>query len=128
MGPIEAAAFRLPGLDVLVCEDEWLIRSNTVEMLRDAGHRPVEAMTAGQALEALGTQKFDVLLTDIGLPDMSGVDLALEAKRLAPWLGIIFASGYSEADKRSDVPGALRIGKPYQISDIERALERLRAG
>jgi len=114
-------------LDILVCEDDWMIRNNTVDMLRDAGHRPTGATTGQEALDALGVQKVDVLIADIGLPDMSGVDLAVAARRLWPSLGIIFASGYSEADAPSNVSGALRVNKPFQISDIESALARLMA-
>lgn len=120
MTPMTAAA-----LDILVCEDDWLIRTNTVDMLREAGHRTIGVPTGEEALETLQTQKIDVLIADIGLPDMSGVDLAVAAKTLRPALGIIFASGYSEADAPSKVSGALRITKPFQISDIERALVRL---
>ena len=112
-------------LDILVCEDDWMIRSNTVDMLREAGHRTIGVPTGEEAIETLRAQKVDVLIADIGLPDMSGVDLAVAAKTLQPALGIIFASGYSEADAPSKVLGALRITKPFQISDIERALVRL---
>ena len=116
-----------PALDILVCDDDWLIRTNIVDMLREAGYRPSGAATGREALDLLDTQSVDVLIADIGLPDMSGVDLAIVARSRGPGLGVIFASGYSEADAPSNVPGALRIAKPFQISEIEKALEQLLA-
>jgi CheY-like chemotaxis protein len=114
-----------PALDILVCDDDWLIRTNMVDMLGEAGYRPTGAATGREALDILDRQQVDVLIADIGLPDMSGVDLAITARRLLPELGIIFVSGYSETDAPSNVPGALRINKPFQINEIEHALEKL---
>ncbi len=113
---------RPAGLKILVCEDEWLILTNTMDVLGELGHLAVEASNGRQAMQALQNQTFDVLLTDVGLPDMSGVELARQARLLAPELAIIFASGHSAIAGSETVAGAVFLTKPYQSTDVARAL------
>ena len=82
--------------------------------LRDA--KPEEH----EALEALQHTVFDVLVTDLGLPRMSGEELARRARQAAPSLRVIFATGHE--DYRSDLPGATLLVKPYDFKGVEDAL------
>ena len=65
-------------------------------MLADLGHNVVQAGTALKALELLSRSPVDLLLTDVGLPDMPGNDLARIAREGNPGLPLIFATGHSE--------------------------------
>jgi CheY-like chemotaxis protein len=109
-----------PSAKVLVVEDVALIRLTTVEMVEAIG---LAAADAADAQEALAMLKEDdgisVLITDLGLPGMSGRQLVEEALRLNPGLKVIVASGYSEEGFDAKV-GVLR--KPFDLQQLQRAL------
>ena len=80
---------------MLVVEDDELVRMATVDMLRQLGHEVAEAGTGYDALDALRQRKdIDVLITDLGLPGMSGQELVAAAHALRPTLPILLATGY----------------------------------
>jgi len=130
-GPVNANGAAGPAvpvngvLTIILVEDEALIRINTADMLEDMGHTVIEAATAAQALAAAEARDFDILVTDIGLPDMSGGDLANEVRRLKPTAGIIFATGESELPDGAGA-GAVLLVKPYSGDSLKRALDRVR--
>ncbi|MHA7061784.1 response regulator [Azospirillum argentinense] len=105
-------------LSILVVEDDTLVRLTTLDMLADLGHDALEAGDAAEALEVLGRGPVDVLLTDVGLPGLSGSDLADEARRRQPGLAIVMATGYSSFLH----PGAVTLPKPYSREGLEQAL------
>jgi CheY-like chemotaxis protein len=114
------------GLRVLVVEDEGLILMSTADMLTEMGHTVFEAGNASKALALLDEQQIDVLLTDHGLPGMSGSELAVEVRGRQPDVRIVFASG---ADTIPDVEGRERIAdavllrKPYDEKRLKEALD-----
>ena len=109
---------------MLLVDDESLIRSSTAEILSELGHTVLEAGEAAAALAIIEAEAIDVLLTDIGLPGMSGSDLAAEARRRVPSLRIVFASGRDTAPaaKQDGLSDAILLVKPYNASDIAGAL------
>ena len=109
-------------LNVLLVEDDFLIRLNACDLLRELGHEVVEAATADEALFLLKTRPFDVLLTDIGLPGMSGTDLAIHARRDNPVLGIVFATGQGSLPTIPGERPAVLLQKPYDATAIGAAL------
>ncbi len=111
------------GLRVLVVEDDDLIRSSTVEMLVAHGCSVHEAVDAPSALDVLQAQKVDVLLTDVGLPKISGVQLAQEARKQFPHIGIVFASGDEVGRHESGIADAAQLTKPYLLGDLLRVLK-----
>ena len=117
---------------VLVVEDDALVRLATVESLADLGLATAEAETGRQALGLLASQEdIDLLITDVGLPDIDGHDLAIQARELRPGLKIILASGYSRLTQKkngTEMPlDALRLHTPYQSEDLRRVIESLGA-
>lgn len=78
---------------ILVCEDDWMIRVSLVDLLESKGYEVFEAADAAQALSVFERKHVDILLTDVGLPDMSGVELARAAREARPELPVIFATG-----------------------------------
>lgn len=105
----------------LVCEDDPLIRMNTVEMLEELGHKAIGAQDATTALAILAENTVDVLLTDVSLPDLSGIALAQRAKSQNPALPIIFATGYSHVGIAAD-PTVRLLPKPFTIESLALAL------
>mgnify|MGYP006402703447 FL=1 len=112
-------------LRVLLVEDEALIRINTTDMLEDMGHAVVDAGTAAEALEAASAQEFDILVTDVGLPDMKGGELAKELRRQQPGIGIVFATGESQIPEGADEDAVL-LTKPYTDETLKAALDKIR--
>src|SRR5690606_5448992 len=80
-------------ITVMLCEDEALIRISTADYLQDSGMIVVEAGTAGEAAAAAGDHPIDILVTDVNLPDMSGLQLTLKLRETLPELPVIFATG-----------------------------------
>jgi CheY-like chemotaxis protein len=112
-------------MTVLLVEDDDLIRSTTSDMLRQEGHLVIEAGDAEAAFNVLGTCPIDVLLADVGLPKVSGLLLAREAKARVPELKIIFATGdHAVADDARDLDAVL-LGKPYTPDDLRVAMDAL---
>jgi CheY-like chemotaxis protein len=108
-------------LHILVAEDEPFILMDTADILRDLGHAVFEAGNGRAALEIAEANQLDVLLTDIHLPDMSGVELSKMLQLRHPAIRIVFASG--RRPDLSEAPGARFVIKPYSQQDLERVLE-----
>lgn len=128
--PVQAAAADRPataaGLCILVVEDEALILMSTADMLETMGHSVLKAGTAKDALAHLEGHDVDVLITDIGLPDRSGTELALEALRMKSDLRVIFASGNEglpAVDEEDSLAEAVLLPKPYGETDLLKALK-----
>ncbi len=105
---------------VLLVEDDAMIRLSTADMLEGLGCKVLQAGTAAEALNHLSKDDFDVLLTDVGLPEVSGQELASKVKSLKPSVAVVFASGYET------LPGAdataIMVRKPYDERTLVEAL------
>jgi|SRR5579863_7275082 CheY-like chemotaxis protein len=128
--PTADAESQVAALRVLLVEDEAIIRFSTSEMLSTLGHAVAEAENGARALELLDAGDFDILFTDIGLPDMTGDKLAAVAIGKQPNLRVIFASGYGAP--RSDLQSAglgdaVTLKKPYNERAMGEAIALARA-
>jgi len=101
---------------ILLVEDEQAVRAITVDMLELLDHRVVAVGDGRSALSALENGRFDILLTDLGLPGMSGQELAKQARLLYPAMRIILASGQAQA--AGTAADALLL-KPYSMASLE---------
>jgi signal transduction histidine kinase/DNA-binding response OmpR family regulator len=116
-----AAAAAHP-LRILVVEDNEDAQHILCEMLAMLGHQAQGTSSAEAALATLAADRMDVLLTDVNLPGMSGVDLARELSGQLPGLKIIFSSGYG-AVKLDDLPlRSASLPKPYNLDRLRAAL------
>ena len=107
-------------LSILLVEDEASLREIVGDALRDAGHQVDEAAGGAQALESLGSDaRYDVLLTDMGMPGMSGMELAMEAVKLRPGIAVIIASGFAKAQLPEFPAGFIYFPKPYRVRQLE---------
>ncbi|MBM7326601.1 response regulator, partial [Agrobacterium sp. S2] len=121
--PAMAVDDRERSIQVLLVEDDELIRMNSMEMLSESGFAVVEAGNAAQALKVIESEQIDVLVTDIGLPDMKGGELAVEALRRRPGLAIVFATGDSHLPEGAP-ESAVLLTKPYDEQQIIAAVEK----
>ncbi|WP_420997721.1 PAS domain S-box protein [Cupriavidus sp. 30B13] len=124
--PSQAAGSADPRpLRVLLVEGDDLLRASTLETLRSLGLDIAEAADGASALQMLERRAFDVLFTDVKLPDISGIDLALGASRICPGLGIVVASDADVplgAEQRAALPNVVTLRKPYDVEDLCRKL------
>ncbi|HYM03391.1 MAG TPA: response regulator [Stellaceae bacterium] len=124
--PIEAAAAGpMRALSVLLVDDDPMVATSTAEMVEHLGHRVLVASSAARALDAVrGASDFDVLITDHAMPNMTGVELAKEVRKIRPGLPLILATGY--ADLPGDIdPAIRRLAKPYRAHDLAALLANL---
>lgn len=80
---------------MLVVDDERPVREVVVAALVRAGYQVQSAASAEEALEIEGLESFDLLLTDVMLPNMTGPELAREVRRRSPATRVLFMSGYT---------------------------------
>ncbi|AHY41468.1 hybrid sensor histidine kinase/response regulator [Stutzerimonas decontaminans] len=114
------------GLKVLFVEDDPTLRMLTGEVVMELGHQVVAIETAEEALDLLEQQSFDVLLTDVGLAGMSGIDLAREAGARQPQLSLVIASGYPVNAADIGLDRLHTMLKPYDIHQVRELLEGIR--
>jgi PAS domain S-box-containing protein len=112
-------------LRILICEDDALIRSTVAEMLQAKGYEVIEASSARQALALHQQQAFDILVTDVGLPDGSGVDLVRTLREQSPALPVVFATGRFADDIVPIEEKTRTILKPYGADQLVVAIEEV---
>ena len=101
---------------ILVIDDEPQIRKFLRISLASQGYKVIEAGTGNEGLAQAALSKPDLLVLDLGLPDMDGKQLATKVRELRATLPILFASGYAE---NIDVPAGMQvIGKPFSIDQL----------
>ncbi|MCS3515544.1 MULTISPECIES: response regulator [Pseudomonas] len=103
---------------ILVVEDDAIVRMLIVDVLEELEFSVLEAADAKAALAVVenSAQVIDLMMTDVGLPDMDGKQLATRVRELRPALPILFASGYAES---IDVPAGMQvIAKPFSIDQL----------
>ena len=114
---------------ILVVEDDDAVRAVTARILERAGYTVVPAATAGQGAEAVHEQgdAIDLLLTDIGLPDRSGTELAEDVRNARPDLPILFMSGFP-GERSPEIPLAEEpvdfLPKPFRQDDLLRRVRQ----
>jgi putative addiction module CopG family antidote len=109
---------------VLLVEDDPLIRMDTAEMLEDDGLVVVEAGSAEDAMAALKTTHVDVLVTDVNLPGLSGIELASKAREIRHDISVVFATGDAKAKVELEGGGSTLVVKPYDAKSLRRAIDQ----
>jgi len=112
---------------ILVVEDDAIIRMLIVDVLQELEFQVLEAEGGESALKVLEDKglQIDLLMTDVGLPGMTGKELALKARKLDQHqqLPILFASGYAEALEVPEGMGV--IGKPFSIDQLRNKVKSM---
>jgi CheY-like chemotaxis protein len=112
---------------ILIADDEEAVRGLVARALQMDGHSTVTAQDGAEALEILAREagKFDLLLTDIKMPLMDGIALALATARDFPKLTILLMTGFADQRERASGLNALIhdvIAKPFSVADIRNAV------
>lgn len=106
-----------PALEILLVEDNAMVRFSMEMMLAELGHRVSVAADAAEAMR-LAEANPDVLVTDLGLPDLDGLTLARRLRARRPGLRVVIASG-----RPGSVPGAVWLQKPFGLDGLRQAVE-----
>ena len=110
---------------VLVADDEAGVRTVVLRALQLDGHEIIPVADGAGALEALEGAQFDLLLTDIVMPGLDGIALALKAAKLDPEMKIILMTGYADEQHRAHNLEALVnqvLAKPFTVAEIRRVV------
>jgi two-component system, cell cycle response regulator CpdR len=119
---------------VLIADDEESMRMLVARAIGMDGHAVVTAQDGAEALEILTREDgaFDLLLTDIQMPVMDGIALALAAARDFPRVTILLMTGFADQRERAFNLNAIAhdvIAKPFSVADIRAAVaDALKAG
>jgi CheY-like chemotaxis protein len=113
-------------LNILYVEDNDLVREVTSELLAQDDRHICACETAEEALKRFGGESFDVVITDVSLPIMSGIELARAILRVQPQMPIIIASGYAlDFGLENWGPNVRSIIKPFEPAEIEALIGQL---
>jgi two-component system cell cycle response regulator CpdR len=112
---------------ILIAEDDDAVRALVIRALSEDGHVLRTAADGAEALDVLNHQdgEFDLLLTDVKMPVMDGIALALAAGRAHPDVAIMLMTGYADQRERAHGLDALVhdvIAKPFTLSQIQGAV------
>lgn len=110
---------------ILVCDDDPGMRRLLVDVLKNEGYRVLEAEDGAHALELAGRENPKLLLAEIRLPDMDGLELLAWAKKSAPFMPVVFLSGFSDVEfaVAANKQGAFDyLTKPFRLDDLRRTV------
>ena len=127
--PVVEATPRGSGEMILVVDDNDALRSVMTEVVQELGYRHLQASGADTAIPLLlSDQPIDLLVTDVGLPNMNGRQLAEIARQHRPGLKVLFVTGYAQnATLRGEflAPGMEMLTKPFTFSSLGAKIREL---
>jgi two-component system, cell cycle response regulator CpdR len=115
---------------IILAEDDDDMRRFLVKALEKAGHQVQSFGEGASAFEEIKQTTFDLLLTDIVMPEMDGIELARRASELDPALKIMFITGFAAVALHPDSKApkdAKVLSKPFHLRDLVAEVERMMA-
>jgi two-component system, cell cycle response regulator CpdR len=115
---------------IILAEDDDDLRRFLVKALEKAGHSVTSFGEGASAFEEIKQETFDLLLTDIVMPEMDGIELARRAAELDPALKIMFITGFAAVALNPDSQApkdAKVLSKPFHLRDLVSEVNRLMA-
>lgn len=112
---------------ILLAEDDQVMREYLTRALERAGYA-VSAVDRGTAaIPLLETETFDLLLTDIVMPEMDGIELARRAGEMVPGLRVMFITGFAAVTLKAgrEMPNARVLSKPFHLRDLVAEVDRV---
>src|SRR5688500_1131502 len=112
---------------ILLAEDDSSMREYLQRALQRVGYH-VEAVGCGtEAVPLLEREQFDLLLTDIVMPEMDGIELAQKASSIDPNIRVMFITGFAAVALQGGrtTPGAKLLSKPFHLKDLVAEVDRI---
>ena len=112
---------------ILLAEDEEAMRTYLARALENAGYEVVSVDRGTAALPLLEDQKFDLLLSDIVMPEMDGIELAQRCAEMSPETKVMFITGFAAVTLKAsrEAPRAKVLSKPFHLKDLVMEVERV---
>lgn len=112
---------------ILLAEDEEAMRTYLSRALQNAGYEVVAVDRGTAALPLLETGEFDLLLSDIVMPEMDGIELAQRCAELSPRTKVMFITGFAAVTLKAsrEAPRAKVLSKPFHLKDLVMEVERV---
>lgn len=114
-------------IHVIVADDEEIVLSLVRDMLEDEGYLVEVAPNGPDALKLVEKGPVDLIITDIRMPHMNGIELAAKAREIRPNVVVIFITGYADVNSAKDAikQGAFEyILKPFELKEIRQAVDK----
>jgi two-component system cell cycle response regulator CpdR len=112
---------------ILLAEDDEAMRAYLTRALERVGYSVTAVDRGTAALPLLETESFELLLTDIVMPEMDGIELAQRASEIAPGMRVMFITGFAAVALKAGVgpPHAKVLSKPFHLRDLVAEIDRL---
>jgi signal transduction histidine kinase/ActR/RegA family two-component response regulator len=119
----ESADVHVPGARILLVEDDPRVRSATVGALEDLDYEPVACAGGAEAIELFNAQPFDLVITDVIMPEMSGPELIRYLKSNSSRdFAVLFVTGYVGEGETDDLRGYELLRKPFTVGALASAV------
>jgi len=112
---------------ILVVDDDEQLREDVVEMLERDGYEVTDAGTGEEALEKLKKESVDIILTDLMMPGIDGMEVLRQSKKLKPAVRVIMVTGFGTIENAVEAmrEGASDyISKPFKIGEVQATVKR----
>ena len=112
---------------ILLAEDDQVMREYLTRALEKSGYAVTAVDRGTAALPLIEAERFDLLLSDIVMPEMDGIELAQRAAEIAPDMRIMFITGFAAVTLKAgkQVPQARVLSKPFHLRDLVLEVDRL---
>jgi len=112
---------------ILLAEDDDAMRQYLARALERSGYEVIAVDRGTEALPLLEAERFDLLLTDIVMPEMDGIELAQHAARIVPDMRVMFITGFAAVTLKAGkaVPQAKVLSKPFHLRDLVLEVDRM---
>jgi len=112
---------------ILLAEDDASMRTYLSRALENAGYEVIAVDSGVAALPWIETAYFDLLLTDIVMPEMDGIELAQRCSELSPDTKVMFITGFAAVSLRAtrEMPDAKVLSKPFHLRDLVLEVQRV---
>ncbi len=112
---------------ILLAEDDTVMREYLTRALERSGYAVTAVDRGTAAIPLLQAERFDLLLTDIVMPEMDGIELAQKAAEMCPDLRVMFITGFAAVTLKAGktMPQARVLSKPFHLRDLVLEVDRL---
>lgn len=112
---------------ILLAEDEEAMRTYLARALENAGYSVVAVDRGTAAIPLLERERFDLLLSDIVMPEMDGIELAQRCSEISPATKVMFITGFAAVTLKAnrEAPQARVLSKPFHLRDLVMEVDRI---
>jgi signal transduction histidine kinase len=112
----------VPGARILLVEDDPRVRAATVDALEDLDYQPIACASGAEAIDLFDKQPFDLVISDVIMPEMTGPELIRIIKKKRPEIAVLFVTGYVGEGESEDLIGYELLRKPFTVGALATAV------